>query len=937
MPTQSFKVGEMRNKRTHNSKTWINFDGSYTTEIHQGQIHYDDEHGNLHNINTDLYDEADFDVIDEPVALEGCERFKQAKVESKQAKDKRVLNRNNHNFQALRVPFDAHIPRNFQRGYTIGKGVDKLTFKPVKASPSMGQVESVDRSIITYQDVWNDTDVELKIQPNGIKETILLKTDRAPFSFAFEVKGKDIADDFTAGSLKLIPAWLRDANGTERDVEMVVNRHNDNKVYVELSADVSDLVYPIEIDPTVTIQPGASTGKDSYIRTSSPDASYNNSDELFVGQNDGFRFLIQFDLSTIAKGSFINNAILSLGGRGGIGSGYIKAKPYVVTEAWSEGVTWNNQPQHTDVGINEIRFYTGHAIQVDITNIAQNWFTNENNGLMFKQTDTTTVSASFHSSNSVNESNRPKLEITYNVPPSKPNLLIPNGGETWNSLHTITWDSSNDGSDSNSTPTGDLQYNIQLSTDNGENWHDVVGLTSSGVTSYEYDFINESETSIAKIRIRAYDGYSYGEWDESDGVFTIEHNFAPTIPTDLIPSGGSPQNREELVRLEWKHNDSNDDPQAEFDLQWRLQGNTTWNTVNQVTINEYYELSNLPHGTIEWRVRTYDQEGLASPYSDTAVFFAGDKPSAPTITSHNNGEVISTANPTIQWSSSGQVGYTLRVLESGVEVYSYFGTTNKAHTIQYDLENQMKYVVELTITNSDGLESDADTATLDISYTPPAEPILATSTEDAAIVIHIDNPTPVDTEPTVKYNNLYKRIDGEFVRIATNIEPNGQYTDYAVASGEQQEYFVRSHGDNNTYSDSGSILELLILNVAIIASAKNPSNFVNIEYGSGAVGPDVNANLQLERTLLNFAGRAKSVAEFGGNITESLPTTFIVKSREELGKLRNLVRNMETLLYRDYRGRKVYVTVGGLEELDISNGMYEVSAIFDEVDYKEEV
>ena len=95
MPTQNFKVGEMLNKRTHNSKTWMNFDGSYTTEIHSGIVHYEDVNGNLQNIDTDLQDEADFDQIDFPVAKDGDSLFFAAKDKAEKDKKKNKLNRDN--------------------------------------------------------------------------------------------------------------------------------------------------------------------------------------------------------------------------------------------------------------------------------------------------------------------------------------------------------------------------------------------------------------------------------------------------------------------------------------------------------------------------------------------------------------------------------------------------------------------------------------------------------------------------------------------------------------------------------------------------------------------------------------------------------------------------------------------------------------------------
>jgi len=122
MPTQNFKVGEMLDKRTKNSKTWMNFDGSYTSEIHMGAVHFDDENGNLQNINTDLFDESDSDNWDLPVNKYGVDAFDIVREKATNEKVLGKMNRDNFDYQGLQVPFEAVLPRNFKRGYTIGRG-----------------------------------------------------------------------------------------------------------------------------------------------------------------------------------------------------------------------------------------------------------------------------------------------------------------------------------------------------------------------------------------------------------------------------------------------------------------------------------------------------------------------------------------------------------------------------------------------------------------------------------------------------------------------------------------------------------------------------------------------------------------------------------------------------------------------------------------------
>jgi hypothetical protein len=940
MPTQNFRVGEMLNKRTRNSKTWINFDGSYTTEIYAGDIHYEDEYGNWHNINTDLFDEADFDSLDLPVAREGKERFYEKREKAKHDKKKNMLNRDLYDYQGLQVPFDCKIPRNFKRGYTIGKGQASLTFKPVNASPAKGYVEDDKKNCIHYQDAWNDTDVCLEVTPNGIKETIILKTDRAPFSFSFEVDGP-LEDDLTAGNLKLQPAWLQDANGEKRDVNQTIRREGD-KTYIDLVADVTGLVYPIEIDPTVTIQPDGTAGKDTRISYSSPNMNYGNASYLWVGVNDTERSLLKFDLSSIQTGSYVSTATLDLYHYGRINSqNTVDMQCFLVTGSWDEAtVTWNTQPSYNSSIYSSILSFQSNDYSktrtFDITNIANEWVkTGINNGLIIKQVNSVDAGASFYSSESGDATNRPKLSIIYNHPPTTPTVTSPNGGETWNAQHTITWSPATDAE----TAQGSLKYHIQLSTNNGTTWKDIVSLTSVGATSYTYDFTNEPETSTAKIRIRAYDGTSYGPWDESNGVFTIQHNQAPTIPTNLSPSGGVAKDRSSVIRLAWQHNDSNGDPQAQFDLQWRLQGAPTWNTVSQATPNQYWDApgGTFPRGTIEWRVRTYDQEGLSSPYSDIQTFYAGDKPANPTITSPVEGATVAVANPTIQWSSVGQTAYHMKVLDVADTLLWEINTasTNKAQTVLYDLQNNTSYKIQLAIKNTDGLWSDFETVNINVSYTPPAVPIVTTAKGEATITISIDNPTPQGSEPNVSYNSVFRRRQGEstWTRIATNIEADGSFTDYTPASDQVYEYYVRSWGDNGTYSDSSIVTESVTLQGVWLHDTTDPSTLHQFKYD----GDGRSENWQPTAAMMQFAGRKLPIAEYDDSETRSITVNLKMRKYDtDKEMLEKLIRSKNTLCYRDGRGRKMFCHA---LQLPINDEVYgnTVSITFEEVSYTEEV
>ncbi|GAB6171988.1 hypothetical protein JCM15765_14660 [Paradesulfitobacterium aromaticivorans] len=935
-------------KRTPSAKHFHLADGSKQAIIYLNDIHYEDENGNYQNIDTALHDEADFDLWDFPVTKHGVDDFHAARERARADKAANRLNRDTYDFQALKVPFAAKIPRNWKRGYSINKGADKLTFKPIGASPSKGYVTEGKDNEIVYQDAWNDVDVALNISETGIKETLTLKTSKAPTSFTFEVIG-NLADDLTAGEIKIQPAWLEDAAGVRRDVTQTLRREVDG-VLLDIAADVSGLAFPVIIDPTITIQPTSSTGQDSYVLNLNPDYVYGNMEGLSVGNdNDSqayiYRAFIKFGLTSIPSNAVVSSSSITLTEIGGQDTSSLSISTHKVLGSWDEAtLTWNNKPPYDATAQSTVSTLLGSNYKYTwalLASLVQGWVNNSaaNYGVMFKLVNESVYSSyrAFGSSEWADQSTiyLPKIDVTYTEPPTAPAVTSPNGGETWNAIHTVTWTAATDPD----TAQASLQYQIQLSTDNGANYSDIVALTVAGATSYAYDFSAKPQSSTCHIRIRAYDGTSYGAWDTSDGVFTIQHNQAPTAPTLLSPDGGVSRDRAQVIRLSWQHNDPNaPDPQSQFDLMYSTDGGTNWTTVSQVTTNQYYDVpaNTLPHGNVVWKVRTYDQAGLSSPYSAQATFLAGDQPASATITAPTG--TVAVARPTVQWSSAGQVDYQVQVLDSLSAVAWDSGdvvSTNKAQTVGIDLANTSNYTIQVRIKNADGLWSDWATSAISVSYTPPALPTITATAQTGYITIGITNPVPGGTEPNVSSNDVYRRKSGEasWTRIATGIPANGSYSDYATASGITYEYKVRAQGDNGTFSDSAvANANITLTGVWLHDVADSAATIRRYQYD----GDGRSVNWETDAVMLQFAGRSKPVAEFGETNDGRVRAQLLLNDENDFAALESLVYRKSTVCYRDGRGRKTFGIVKKLPIDDQTFG-YTTSVEIFETDYKEEV
>lgn len=101
----------------------------------------------------------------------------------------------------------------------------------------------------------------------------------------------------------------------------------------------------------------------------------------------------------------------------------------------------------------------------------------------------------------------------------------------------------------------------------------------------------------------------------------------PDAPTSLYPSGATLSTRD-IIRFAWSHNSPSGTSQKSFDLEYSLNGGSTWIAIAQTTLDQFYDMpvQTLPiSGTVRWRVRTTDFNDETSEYS-TATFMLGIPP-----------------------------------------------------------------------------------------------------------------------------------------------------------------------------------------------------------------------------------------------------------------------------------------------------------------------
>ncbi|HHV41475.1 MAG TPA: hypothetical protein GXX72_01310 [Clostridiaceae bacterium] len=330
--------------------------------------------------------------------------------------------------------------------------------------------------------------------------------------------------------------------------------------------------------------------------------------------------------------------------------------------------------------------------------------------------------------------------------------VTPPSGETVNEEYQITF-----------TPSSSLlPTEISLSVDNGANWK-VLSTVNAGVTSYTYDFSNETESTQCLIRFRAHDSEfrNYGVYAQT-GMFTTQHNTAPLAPSDLSPASLT-IDKTIVQRFSWKHNDT--DAQSKFELQWTSDG-ATWNAITRNTSSQYVDISAnvFPAGQITWKVRTYDTYGEVSPWSEQAVFTAGEPSDAPEITAPTS--PVPVARPQIQWTQPDQIGFQVQIYDAVQQLAWDSGeivSINRQVICGVDLLNGATYTIKLRTKNAEGLWSDWGSRKTTVSYTPPAKPTVQLTPDNnrCSVVFTIEHPAPAgnieDNSGYVKYTGSWEQ------------------------------------------------------------------------------------------------------------------------------------------------------------------------------------
>lgn len=334
-------------------------------------------------------------------------------------------------------------------------------------------------------------------------------------------------------------------------------------------------------------------------------------------------------------------------------------------------------------------------------------------------------------------------------------------------------------------------------------------------------------------------------------------------------------------------------------------------------------------GQYQWKVRTWDAADTVGAYSSLGSFYTSAKPTATITVPAADGATVSSSSLTAEWSTSdpeseGQSAYQVRLTDNAdVELWTsgkVSSVSGRSQTIGYTLVISTNYKVKITVWDAKDVASTEVVRTFVTSFTVPAIPVLTVIPyhEGARNTLAMTNPTPTGGQPTVTGNDVYRRIYGDtaWTRITANVDPNGTYDDYAVASDVTYQYMVRALGANNTTSDSAiKGAQITITHGVWLHDPLSPATTLHhFEYREVPL-QDTRKPTSGE---FRFAGRSAPTVQFDGSMQDRSLRVRVALPDDTTDRaaLETLFARLSTLCFRDFRSRKLYVA---LKELPIGD------------------
>ena len=343
-------------------------------------------------------------------------------------------------------------------------------------------------------------------------------------------------------------------------------------------------------------------------------------------------------------------------------------------------------------------------------------------------------------------------------------------------------------------PVEDLQQtSAVIEWKNGE-FGTVHTVSISGATK-EYrmnaNTLPASNYILWRVIAQTTEGQSTSAWT------TVQTQDSISSAVAISPSASYVDGQKEML-FTWDHVTETGKLQTGYEIQYKT-ASSDWTTAwQESTANEYAYLpaGTLPSGSVTWRVRTYNAEGVAGAWSNELTIVVIAAPKAPPVSVS-----VSAPRPVISWQSREQQAFEVEI--GDVKSGTIYGT-GKSYQWPNFLVNGTQ-IARVRVLNEFGIWSPWGSTSFSVSNVPAesAVSVFGTGGTDAELAWN----SITEASEYWVYRN-----DERIAKVSGTGYTDRIYLGTAV-------YFVRAvHNDGYNYTDSNRVTMTLSVDRAMITA-----------------------------------------------------------------------------------------------------------------------